>query len=141
MTRRVLVPVDEFLQAKKSLAYILSEHPCAEVTVLHVIDSAEVSHLAPQTLESELKSYYEKGHDTVTSLITDVQRMACEYGVRLSTTTKIGRPSQTIVDYAEQHHIDQIVIDGHGHSSTDYVSPESVAETVDCRSPVLVTII
>ena len=67
--------------------------------------------------------------------------MASEYGVRLSTATKIGRPSQTIVDYAEQHHIDQIVIDSHGQPSTDYVSPESIAETVDCHSPALVTVL
>ncbi|WP_273838613.1 universal stress protein [Halococcus sp. PRR34] len=111
------------------------------MTVLHVIDSAEVSYAAPQIIETELKSYYEKGHDMVTSLITDVQRMAYEYGVRLSTEAKIGRPSQTIADYAEQHHIDQIVIDGHGQSGPEYVSLENSAEAMNCRSPVRVTII
>lgn len=141
MTRCILVPVDDRSQAKKSLEYILTECPNAEITVLHVIDSAEVSYAAPQIMETELESYYQKGHDMVTSLITDVQRMAYEYGVRLSTEAKIGRPSQTIADYAEQHNIDQIVINGHRQSGPEYVPLKNSAEAMHCHSPVRVTII
>jgi nucleotide-binding universal stress UspA family protein len=55
--------------------------------------------------------------------------------------TEIGRPSRAIVEYAEEHDIDHIVMGSHGRSGVTRILLGSVAETVVRRSPVPVTIV
>lgn len=60
-------------------------------------------------------------------------------GVPFERRLLLGLPARAIVDYAEQHHIDLIVMGSHGHTGLSRIVMGSVAEAVvrESRCPVL----
>ena len=62
-------------------------------------------------------------------------------GVTPETAVATGKPARLIVDYAEEHDVDHIVLGSHGRRGLARVLIGSVAETVVRRSPASVTVI
>ena len=54
---------------------------------------------------------------------------------------EVGRPTRTIVEYADEHDIDQIVMGSHGRSGMSRILLGSVAEIVVRRATVPVTVV
>lgn len=139
MTRRILVPMDGSQQAREGLRHALSEYSEGDVTVVHVVDPTEAFYRSPEL--SDWKLWYEDASKEANEIFADAQAISDEYGVEVSTATATGRPDRAIVEYAEAHDIDHIVIGSHGRDDDSRVHLGSVAEAVVRRSPVLVTVI
>jgi nucleotide-binding universal stress UspA family protein len=138
---RILVPIDGSPQANKALEHALDEFESDDITVLNVIDPIEAGYTAQATVPGYSEEWFEQSKDAADALFEDAQAVADEHGIDLDTATEIGRPSRTIVDYAEEHDCDHIVMGSHGRSGVTRILLGSVAENVVRRSPMPVTIV
>jgi nucleotide-binding universal stress UspA family protein len=138
---RILVPIDGSPQADKAIEHALEEFESDDITVLNVIDPIEAGYTAQATVPGYSEEWFEQSKDAADALFEDAQEIADEYGIDLDTATEVGRPSRTIVDYAENNDFDHIVMGSHGRSGVTRILLGSVAENVVRRSPMPVTIV
>lgn len=136
---RVLVAFDGTPLAKTALEHALGVYPDAEITVLHVIDYVEESYGAEALVGSD--ELRERAQDRSTELLADAEDVAAEYDRDVSTVTKIGKPAREVVEYADGHDIDIIVLGSHGRSLLARVLLGSVAEAVMRRASTPVTVV
>ena len=141
MTEHVLVPHDGSPQAEAALDYALEEFPEATLTVLHVIDPSDTGYSAGAMLPDFSEQWYEHAKETAEEIFEAARGAAADRGVDLETVRVLGRPSRQIIDYADEHDVDHVVIGSHGRSGVSRILLGSVAETVARRSPVPVTVI
>ncbi|WP_049969725.1 universal stress protein [Haladaptatus cibarius] len=141
MGKRILVPIDGSEQSTKALDYVLREFPDAETTVINVIDPIDVGYSSTVGMPGYSEEWYEDSKTRAEALFTEARETAEEHGATLSTATEVGRPSQVIVDYAEDNDFDHIVMGSHGRSGVSRILLGSVAETVVRRSPMPVTVV
>ena len=136
---KILVPIDGSPQSTDALDYALDEFDVSEILLLHVIDLIEAGYSATASVPGYTEEWYEQQQAKAEELF----EAACEHadGADMETATEIGRPSRAIVEYAEEHDIDHIVMGSHGRSGVTRILLGSVAETVVRRSPVPVTIV
>jgi nucleotide-binding universal stress UspA family protein len=137
----ILVPIDGSPQADKALEHALEEFESEDLTVLNVIDPIEAGYTAQATVPGYSEEWFEQSKDAADALFEDAQAIADEHGIDLDTATEVGRPSPTIVDYAENQDFDHIVMGSHGRSGVTRILLGSVAENVVRRSPMPVTIV
>jgi nucleotide-binding universal stress UspA family protein len=138
---RILVPIDGSPQADKAIEHALEEFESDDITVLNVIDPIEAGYTAQATVPGYSEEWFEQSKDAADALFEDAQAIADEHGIDLDTATEVGRPSPTIVDYAENQDFDHIVMGSHGRSGVTRILLGSVAENVVRRSPMPVTIV
>jgi len=141
MDSRVLVPLDESPQAWTALEHALEEHADADITVLTVIDPIEAGYSAEAMFPSGSEEWYESQKEAAAERSVRAQEVADEYGVDLSTAIELGQPARTVVEYATEHDVDQIVMGSHGRSGVTRILLGSVAESIVRRSPVPVTVV
>lgn len=139
MPVHILVPMDDSPMATRALEHALSMHPDARVTVLHVIDYIEESYSTRALVGPE--KLKERGRERSEELFERAERIADDHDIDIETESVVGDPSRQIVDYADEHDVDQIVMGCHGRSPMSRVLLGSVAETVSRRAPVPVTIV
>lgn len=138
---KILVPIDSSQQSTDALEYALEEFRSDDITLIHVIDPIEAGYTAQATVPGYSEEWYEQAQEDAESLFEQAQETAAEYDVTLDTATEVGRPSRTIVDYAEENDFDHIVMGSHGRSGVSRILLGSVAESVVRRSPMPVTIV
>ena len=142
MSKRILVPVDGSDQATAASEFVVEDYPDATVVFLHVINPAEAGYSAGASVSTVAEEWYGERRSTAQSLLEDLEEIAHEAGIEdVEKVVEVGRPTQTIVDYADEHDIDQIVMGSHGRSGVSRVLLGSVAETVVRRATVPVTVI
>ncbi len=136
---RVLVPVDGSEQAEAALAYACETFPDGTDTVLHVIElpfdrsRADIE----GTYLDKIQTAHERSAEEILESATAVAK---DHGVAVETVTAYGDPEAEIIDYAEDHDYDQIVMGSHGRSLAARLLMGSVAERVTRRSPLTVTL-
>lgn len=138
MSKRVLVPMTHSEESEKALAHALSTFPDAEITVVHVINpnvhyGAEGYVGYEQIMQEEQRNAEE--------LFEIATGIAAEHGATISTEQLTGHTPRRIVEYAEEHGFDQLVLGSRGRSGIPRLLLGSVAEAVTRRSPVPVTIV
>lgn len=142
MVHRILVPIDGSPQAQEAFEYALREFPDATFTAISVLNPSEMS---TGGTEMGTASYTDQWMDAEKERAEErferTRRLAQEHGVPLETETVLGRPARAIVDYAEEHDIDQVVMGSHGRDGVSRILLGSVAETVVRRSPCPVTVV
>jgi nucleotide-binding universal stress UspA family protein len=141
MGKRILVPVDGSEQADAASAFVLDNFPEATIVLLHVINPAEAGYSAQASVPSFSEEWYEEQREHAEGLLDELadELVASTGGVEHAI--EVGRPTQTIVDYADDHDIDQIVMGSHGRSGMSRILLGSVAETVVRRATVPVTVV
>lgn len=140
MSKHVLVPMVDSPMADRALEYAVSEHPDAEITVLHVIDFANAA--AGSSFEGSVPAYTEQWYETETDAAEELFEHARELAGRdVETEHVVGRPAASIVEYAEDNDVTHVVMGSHGRTGVSRVLLGSVAETVVRRAPVPVTIV
>lgn len=143
MDRQILVPVDESDRSKEALEFALEEHADAEIIALHVLDPGD--YYSATGMEGGAMANYdriqEQQEKRAEGVLEDAQAVAAEHGLEIRTDHVMGGVSRTIVEYAGDNEIDQIVIGSHGRTGASRILIGSVAETVARRSPVPVTIV
>ena len=143
MSYHVLLAVDPSDQSREALDYVASRHAEDTVTAVHVIEPAELtSYSTPQAGgPGALPDIQEQQRETAEQLLENIREQAESHGLDIETAIETGKVEQQLVDYAEDHDIDQIVIGSHGRTGASRVLLGSVAEKVARRSPVPVTIV
>ncbi|WP_160135541.1 universal stress protein [Halococcus salsus] len=138
MSTQVLVPLTDSSHAWPGLKYALELYPEADITVINVIDPAGAGY-------GEYSSSEESGQVTPESqaeaLFTAASDLASESGRDLTTTLIEGRPAEAIVEHAENHSFDAIVMGSRGRSGVSRVLLGSVAGSVVENSSVPVTVV
>ncbi|WP_424002985.1 universal stress protein [Haloarcula salina] len=142
MGKRILVAVDSSEQASEACSFAAEEHPDATLVLLHVINPAEAGYSAEASIPSFSEEWYEQQEAAAESLFDDLEATATEAGVEtVERVLEVGRPTQVIVDYAEDNDIDQIVMGSHGRAGMSRILLGSVAEIVVRRASVPVTVV
>ncbi|ELY56661.1 universal stress protein [Natronolimnohabitans innermongolicus] len=135
---RVLVPVDGSKPARSALEYALEQFPDAELTLLYVVDPmvdySRRRAYPGYTSDDEHTTEREKGEAILESSLEAIPDDRV-----VETALEGGPPAQTIVDYADEHEVDTIVLGSHGRDGVSRYLLGSVAETVVRRAGVPVT--
>ncbi|MFB6179482.1 MAG: universal stress protein [Halorientalis sp.] len=140
MGKRILVPLDGSMQAWDAFEYAIQEFPEAELVLLHVINPAETGYTAQASIPSFSEEWYEHAQSEADHLFEQAHDLADDRDVLVTEDTVIGKPSRSIVQYAEEHEVDQIVMGSHGRSGVTRILLGSVAENVVRGSSVPVTV-
>lgn len=137
---RILIPYDGSEQADEAVAYAASRHGDAEIALLYVLDFVEAGYDVPP--EASAPGYWEEWYDQAEAhgreLLSEV---AESFDGDVDLDVVVGRPSRVIVEYADEHDIDAIVMGSHGRDGLSRILLGSVAEAVVRRSPVPVTVV
>jgi nucleotide-binding universal stress UspA family protein len=141
MSKRILVPIDGSPQSTDALEHALEEFADDEITLLHVIDPIDAGYSAPVGIPGGSEEWYESAKAESEELFDEAQELADQFGVTLRTATEMGRPSRTIVGFAEDEGFDQIVMGSHGRSGVSRILLGSVAETVVRRATIPITVV
>ncbi|AGB36097.1 universal stress protein [Natronococcus occultus] len=140
MSQQVLVPVDGSRPSRAALEYAREQFPDAELTLLYVADPmtdySRQRAYPGYTAEDEYKSEREKGEAVLESFEETLPD-----ALTVETTVEAGDPARTIVQYADDHGVDGIVLGSHGREGVARYLLGSVAETVVRRAAVPVTVI
>ena len=137
----VLVALDDSEQATAALEYALDHHADDRLTLITVLNPIEAGYSVEAALPSGGSGWYESAKASADERFEEVKALADERGVGVETVLEVGRPSRTIVRYAEENDVDHVVMGSHGRSGVARVLLGSVAEAVVRRSPVPVTVI
>jgi nucleotide-binding universal stress UspA family protein len=140
MSKNVLVPLDGSDRAEEALAYAYDEFSDATVSLVHIINPARAGYGAQAGLPSFSEEWYDEAEAAAEELFAEARDAAPE-SVTLETATEVGQPARTIVDYADDNDIDEIVIGSHGRQGISRVLLGSVAENVVRRADVPVTVV
>lgn len=132
MTRQLLVPMDDSEPARAALEHALAVFPDDEITVLHAIDDLEAGYGGGPAASAD---------ESEPDFFADVRAIADEYGRTVETTVVEGTSAETILEYARDEDVDQIVMGSEGRAGVSRMLLGSVAEEVTRRSPIPVTIV
>lgn len=138
MGRRLLVPLTDSKHSWPGLEYALEHFPDAEITVMNVVDPAGAGYGERST---DASGGGESDETQAEELFEAAAELAREYGTTLDTAVVEGRPAETIIEFAEEHDVDAIVMGSRGRSGVSRVLLGSVAGTVVQDSPVPVTVV
>lgn len=147
-SENVLVPIDGSPQAEAALAYALGL-PAANITLLTIIDPFDISPkktgyqspIGRAGMPGYTEEWYEPAKAKARGRFAEAQESADAHGISLSAAIEFGDPARSIIQYADKHGIDHIVMGNHGRTGLSRVLFGSVSETVVRRSAVPVTII
>jgi nucleotide-binding universal stress UspA family protein len=140
MAKRILVPVDGSEQAAAATAFAVENVPDAAVVLLHVINPAEAGYSAQASVPSFSEEWYEEKQAQARDRFDELAAVASDAGAEsVERVVEVGRPTKTIVEYADEHDVDQIVMGSHGRSGMSRILLGSVAEIVVRRATVPVT--
>ncbi len=138
MVERILVPVTYSEESEKAVEFAVSRYPDADIRVLHVINPS---------YHYGTEGYFDYGHiieaeeKNAEELFERVSGIANGHDVTLTTETRTGQAPRTILTYAEEEGVDQIILGSRGRSGISRLLLGSVAEAVTRRSPVPVTVV
>ncbi|WP_336134938.1 universal stress protein [Natronomonas amylolytica] len=130
MVDRLLFPTDgsDAAQAGLEYAVALAADTGAELLVLHVADTSEISHTR---VDGEVvDAFVDEGESIVEEAVAGTETK----DVDVTTDVVQGVPDETIVQYAEQYDIDTIVMPTQGRQGTQHLVG-SVTERVLRRAP------
>lgn len=140
MPETILVPIDGSPLAERALRYAIETFPAASITTLYVINPIDSIFVAETGGLPAADVWYEKAQERAAAIHEDAKATAADYDVELTTVTEVGRPAREILEYADEHGIDQIVMGSHGRDGIERALLGSVAERVtrSARQPVTI---
>ncbi|SDQ57298.1 universal stress protein [Natronobacterium texcoconense] len=144
---RILVPVDGSPLSRQALEFALEEYEDVSIVALHVIDPSDPGYSSMTEIDVRTEpphgseEWYERAGEEEEEIFEEARALADEHGVELEAESAVGEPTREIVDYAEDHDVDQIVMGGHGRAGPSRLLLGSVAESVVYRAPVTVTVV
>lgn len=137
--RSILVPIDGSDPSHAALEYAIETFGDDEITLFHVIDPTDPVY-GEVSVSGYWKEWFERAkQENVESLFEEARELAT--GENVTTAVEVGNTAREIVEYAETHDVDHIVIGSHGRSGVTRVLLGSVSESVVRRAPVPVTVV
>ncbi|HKJ57633.1 MAG TPA: universal stress protein [Halobacteriales archaeon] len=135
MYRRILVPTDgsETAAAAMEEAIDLASTDSAEVHVLHVIDSWHY--------DTSIESAVEPLREEAEPFVERLAGMAEAAGVPVATAIEVGRPAHHVLEYADDHDVDLIVLGTRGRGGLPRRLLGSVTQYVVAHAEVPVHVV
>jgi nucleotide-binding universal stress UspA family protein len=135
MYDRILVPTDGSECADRAVEHALdiAGQYDAELHVLSVVDSRDVSHSAPAISPEQVQQTL---RDRAESVVEEVADRAEAAGVTVVTAVEPGIPDDVVVEYAADEDCDLIVMGTHGRTGLERYLLGSVTERTVRRSSV-----
>ncbi len=144
MYKRILVPLDGSGLAEKVLSHAKAMATAcgpAEIDLMFVVEPLPTVLSAYSDKDKEYFAQSDKkkaawGKDYLAKVAENLKRD----GITTKSIVLIGKPADTIVDYAAKNAVDMIVMSTHGHSGMTQWSFGSVAQKIlsTSASPVLI---
>ena len=136
----VLVPLDGSPLSEAALSHALEVFDCP-VTVLNVVTPIDATMSEGGVVETD-EERAAAARDHASDVIERAGTQAAATDQHVETAVETGDPAETIVDYADEHDVDQIVMGGHGGGS-DLTTRllGTVATAVVREAPVTVTVV
>ncbi|WP_348608829.1 universal stress protein [Halobaculum rarum] len=141
MPDNVLVAFDGSPLSERALTYAIENFPDATITSLYVINPIDSVIDVEAGGIPVAKDWYDDARERATSIHTVATDLAATHDIDLNTVTEVGKPARAILEYVDDHGIDQIVLGSHGRSGIDRTLLGSVAERVTRRARIPVTVI
>lgn len=139
MARQLLVPLDGSPPSQEALRYALETFPDATLVLVHVLTPAGGS-VGPDGLLADPAGVVDDQRARAEQLFDEAEATAGDDRT-LEHELLAGRPAGEIINCAEEHDIDQIIMGSHGRDGAARLLLGSVSETVVRRSPVPVTVV
>ena len=142
--RRILLPVDGSINSEQTIDYALriAEKEKAELIILHVSDSKRLTSLPDNSFDKEDEVDAESEGNEIVERVKRLieEKEAYRKGIKISTITVDGQPSETILKVATIKEADMIVIATSGKHMINRFLLGSVTEKIIRQSkiPVLV---
>ncbi|MFD1684656.1 universal stress protein [Halobellus litoreus] len=135
MYDRILIPTDGSECADSAVEHALdiAAQYDAELHVLSVVDSRDVSHSAPAISPEQVQQTL---RDRAESVVESVAERAEAAGVTVVTAVEPGIPDDVVVEYAADEDCDLIVMGTHGRTGLERYLLGSVTERTVRRSSV-----
>jgi nucleotide-binding universal stress UspA family protein len=137
----VLVGYDESDQAGQALSHALERYPDAEITAVHVNDPREWTTGGVDDGFEFMEGAYERVNSAAERVLEEAEAVAAGQDRDIRTAVLVGGPARQIVEYANEHGVDHIVLGSHGRRGISRFLLGSVSERVAERSPVSVTLV
>lgn len=137
----VLVALDGSPLADEALAHALAVYDC-RLTVLNIVTPLDAGMAEGGVLEAD-ESRQAAAEKRAERLIEQAETEATAADRSVETAVRSGEPAETIVEYADSHDVDHIVMGSHG-SERGAISRRllgTVSTDVIGESPVSVTVI
>jgi nucleotide-binding universal stress UspA family protein len=138
---RVLIAIDGSEPSLNALEFAFDRYADTDLVVVSVLDPTEYLQGSSTMGPASVDSWQEAADDAAGEVLDAAVERARAHGLELETDTVYGSPAREIVDYAEEHDIDQIIVGSHGREGVSRILLGSVAETVVRRASVPVTVV
>jgi nucleotide-binding universal stress UspA family protein len=135
----VLVAYDGSRPAQRAVEHAVDKYPDEELVLLRVVEVSTGTLAAGVDLVQE---YLKEERDEVaTDVSEELEDLIDAADVEFRVETAVGQPARELVDFAEEHDVDTIIVGSHGRKGVSRVLLGSVAEKVVRRAPVTVTVV
>lgn len=137
---KILVPYDGSEQAEEALRYALREQGDADIVVFHVIDPVGKGG-EKDTRAAWWNMWYEDRQSTTETRLEEAHEIAEQEGRDITTDVSTGKPSNEIIEYADEEDVDLIVMGRQGETGLSRVLLGSAAENVARHSDLPVMLV
>lgn len=137
----VLVPLDGSPLADEALTHALAVFDC-QITVVNIVTPLDAGMSEGGLLEPD-QSRQAAANERAERLIERAKTEAAAADRSVDTAVETGDPAEAIVEYAEAHNLDHIVMGGHGGDRGEITRRllGTVATAVLGEAPVTVTVV
>jgi nucleotide-binding universal stress UspA family protein len=138
--QKVLIPVDGSPHADRAVSSLIKQHQTGQTDIhlLNVQIPVESGHARMFVSKNDLDAYY---RDEGRKALESAAKLLKDAGVPYTEHLAIGHVAETITNFAQQHHFDQIVMGTHGRTGLTSLMMGSVASDVLRSSKVPVTLV
>ena len=141
MGEQILVPYDRSPLSKRALERALTKDPDDQITALYVIDPVLGVYEAEAKGLRAASTWHDRMTEQAEEICADATEQASNHDCEITTVTESGRPARTILEYADEHEIEHIIMGSHAREGVSRLILGSVAERVVRQAPMPVTIV
>ena len=127
--KKILVPLDGSETAEKVIPFVISEAQLHGASVLLLRAIAPLRR-SLSTSTSILGQIYEQVDSIAADYLEKLLKTIRAEGIEVESVIEHGTPAQTIIDIAQQHECDLIILGSHGETNSDQWRIGSVADKV-----------